>query len=279
MENFKFNMQIVDNTPNGNRTISASTNDPNELQRLLTLSGQLDGDGNTMKNSLNIQAGVVPLIATEQKKANVADGVPPESDVDWHGDEECCAICFNPMNLCDCEDGHEKGGENDEEICAGCNKTIEMCVCDDEDAEDGCDSDHGGEECFDEDENLEEALDDFDYGEVVIDDDGHALDPDTYWYKGSKDDQRIVKGNLGDNPLIAKESIEIEKKLKTKWAKFLAEANEELNNEDDISSGQLSPLTMSGRSNFDPNPQEENGPVTDGSRSPMSKIIRQHIEK
>jgi hypothetical protein len=41
----------------------------------------------------------------------------------------------------------------------------------------------------------------------------------------------------------------------------------------------MSPLTQSERINFDKDPQANEEPVTDGSRSPLSKIVRQKIAK
>ena len=98
---------------------------------------------------------------------------------------------------------------------------------------------------------------------------GEEIDVDSYMYHGSKLPQRIVKGGQGDNPLIS----ELHDRLVSEYQRYLAETERE--NE----SGDMSPLSDATKPGFDKDPLSGEKPVTDGSRSPMSRVKRQHAFK
>lgn len=141
--------------------------------------------------------------------------------------------------------------------------------------EQGCEScgdqDHMSASCphssNDEDmESLGEEQAEFDHGSQDIESDGHEVNPNTYMWQASKLPQRIVKGTQGDNPLIS----EIHNRLLEQYDAFLTET-ESRENED----GSLSPLSDPTKPEFDKDPLSGVEPVDDGSRSPMSTIVRQ----
>lgn len=112
--------------------------------------------------------------------------------------------------------------------------------------------------------SLDEEQAEYDYSNQDNDSEGHEVDPSTYIWNGSKLPQRIVKGSLGDNPLIS----ELHATLVNKYAEFLAEERE---NE----AGNYSPLSDPTKPEFDKDPLSDETPVDDGSHSPMSTIERQ----
>jgi hypothetical protein len=250
MSNLKYNLNIETNDANGFKAINVSTNDTREIQRILSLAGILDGTTESQPTSTAIRAVIIPQPSSQENH------------------DECC---------------------DDSGYCAGCGAAVEFCNCDDditdEEYDETAEVDADGFEistqgplfgCVD------EGRDSFDYGEVVIDEDGEEVDPETYMYRATNGEQRIVKGMQGDNPLISEEAIELHTKLLSEWSTFLSETADEIDDtdkEENISSGQLSPLTYAARSSFDRDPQRDQKPVTDGSRSPMSSVIRQSVAK
>lgn len=112
--------------------------------------------------------------------------------------------------------------------------------------------------------SLDEEQAEYDYSKQDNDEEGHEVDPSTYIWNGSKLPQRIVKGSMGDNPLIS----EIHATMINKYAEFLAEERE---NE----AGNYSPLSDPTKPEFDKDPLSDETPVDDGSHSPMSTIERQ----
>lgn len=114
---------------------------------------------------------------------------------------------------------------------------------------------------------------DFDHGHGDVDGEGEVVDPDTYMYKAPTPPQRMVKGVMGDNPMMKEAAMATYKSIVNKYVAFLGES--ETPNED----GQASPLTSADRQEFDKDPSAGEKPVTDGSMSPMSKIKRQDVMK
>ena len=112
--------------------------------------------------------------------------------------------------------------------------------------------------------SLDEEQAEYDYSNQDNDAEGHEVDSSTYIWNGSKLPQRIVKGSLGDNPLIS----ELHATIVSKYAEFLAEERE---NE----AGNYSPLSDPTKPEFDKDPLSDETPVDDGSHSPMSTIERQ----
>lgn len=118
-------------------------------------------------------------------------------------------------------------------------------------------------------DELEEDVAEYDYGSQDVDDKGHPINPTDYEWQASKLPQRIVKGVMGDNPLVS----ELHAHLLKEYNDYLIEAN--IENED----GAMSPLSDPTKPEFDKNPLSGEDPVVDGSRSPLSRIKRQHAFK
>lgn len=108
-----------------------------------------------------------------------------------------------------------------------------------------------------------DELADFDFGSQEIDDAGQEINKDTYTWRGPSTPQRMVKGMQGDNPLVS----ELHGKLLSDYEQYLAESE----NED----GLMSPLSDPTKPEFDKDPTSDEEPITDGTRSPMSRIKRQ----
>lgn len=115
---------------------------------------------------------------------------------------------------------------------------------------------------------------DYDYKHKHIDTDGEEVDPENYIYKPTTPPQRMVKGVMGDNPMLAPhvdESIERFKKYASDYAKFLSESNED---------GHESPLTSNSRNEFNKDPfGDDEEAVDDGSMSPLSTVKREDVPK
>lgn len=111
-----------------------------------------------------------------------------------------------------------------------------------------------------------DELADFDFGQD-IDDEGHEIDKGNYTWNGPSTPQRMVKGMQGDNPLVS----ELHGKILSDYEEYLAESE----NED----GLMSPLSDPTKPEFDKDPTSDEEPITDGTRSPMSRIKRQAVFK
>lgn len=121
--------------------------------------------------------------------------------------------------------------------------------------------------------SMEENID-HDYGHTEHSDMGEPVDPDTYMYKAPVGNQRMVKGIMGDNPLIKEDADALGAKLKKDYKRYVAEAELARSN-----AGDLSPLSKDNREKFDIDPFAGDTPVTDGSRSPLSTVKRQAVNK
>ena len=137
-------------------------------------------------------------------------------------------------------------------------------------------TDHGSNQCasmIDADDVVESELDEeqaeYDHGHQDVKDDGHEIDQDDYVWKGSSLPQRLVKGTLGDNPLIA----ELHATISALYKQYL---EEEARENDD---GMLSPLSDPTKPEFDKDPLSGEEPVDDGSHSPLSTIKQQPFFK
>jgi len=118
---------------------------------------------------------------------------------------------------------------------------------------------------------LDEEIAEYDHGKTEFTDEGEEVDVGSYVWQGSKLPQRIVKGVQGDNPLIS----ELHAHLMGEYSRYLAEAEDDRENDDGI----LSPLSDATKPEFDKDPFAGTEAITDGSRSPMSTIKRQHAFK
>lgn len=115
---------------------------------------------------------------------------------------------------------------------------------------------------------------DHDFGHTEHSDMGEPVDPDTYMYKAPVNKQRMVKGVMGDNPLIKEDADALGAKLKKDYKRYVAEAELARSN-----AGDLSPLSKDNREKFDIDPFAGDTPVTDGSHSPLSTVKRQAVNK
>lgn len=166
------------------------------------------------------------------------------------------------------------------EICPGCGHPVDQCACEHVDTHDM--RDHGQDTCMECGYPMEECCcetitnetADYDHGHVEHSSAGEEVDPDEYMWKATSLPQRIVKGTLGDNPLIKEDVGSLFEKLSQDYEDFLMEADLEHSNV-----GNESPLSATDRDTFDKDPLADEEPVTDGSRSPLSRIERQHVEK
>ncbi len=121
--------------------------------------------------------------------------------------------------------------------------------------------------------SMEEDIDN-DFGHTAQSDMGEPVDPDTYTYKAPVGDQRMVKGIMGDNPLIKENAGQLHVKLKKDYKSYVVEAELARSN-----AGDASPLTADNRDKFEIDPFLNDEPVTDGSHSPLSTIKRQSVNK
>ena len=153
--------------------------------------------------------------------------------------------------------------DNHADTCDGCGHADGECTCDQmTPASFGPDG-----------LSMEENID-HDFGHTAHSDMGEPVDPDTYMYKAPVGNQRMVKGTLGDNPLIKEDADALGAKLKKDYKRYVAEAELARSN-----AGDASPLTADNCKQFDKHPFTGETPVTDGSRSPLSTIKRQKVNK
>jgi hypothetical protein len=245
--NYSLNMQAQD--ANGTKSLNVTSNDPGEIQRLMALAGILDG-------------------THEQQAAIAVQGpsVHVHQDDDHMDSDAVCADCGNAVDQCECDES---------DYCGGCGAPIEHCTCDDPDHEDMMPAQSFAVRVI---PPMMEGQADFDHGQVVITDEGEEVDPDLYMWKPTAGEQKIVKGGMGDNPLIAEAAAKIAQRMLEDYKSFLGEADDS-DDHGKNQDGQLSPLSMADRVNFDKDPTAKEEPVTDGTRSPMSRISRQQVAK
>lgn len=143
--------------------------------------------------------------------------------------------------------------QDDDGECVDCGMPESDCMCDEELALETAEHDHGHES---------------------VSDDGIEVDPSSYIWNATVSPQRMVKGTMGDNPMVGEsETVQRFKKIVTDYVSYLNESD--LPNED----GQASPLTTADRQEFDKDPHAGEEPTADGSMSPMSQIERQDVMK
>lgn len=132
--------------------------------------------------------------------------------------------------------------------CVDCGETMEDCACPVEMSE----------------------TNDHDYGEGAQD--AGEVPANTYVWEPSQAPQRMVKGVMGDNPMV-EDVMERFAKIVDDYNAFLAEADQP--NED----GQASPLTANSRNEFKKDPFAGTEAKDDGSMSPMSTVDREDLPK
>lgn len=110
-----------------------------------------------------------------------------------------------------------------------------------------------------------------DYGHDDPTKEGHEFDIKDYNFKGRADlPERLTSARYGSNPLKSEMRESAFLRLKAQYQAYLEESRE---NE----AGLSSPLTANERDEFEHDPLADEEPVTDGSRSPLSRIERQKL--
>jgi hypothetical protein len=111
----------------------------------------------------------------------------------------------------------------------------------------------------------------YDYGHRDVTDEQDEFQITDYNFKGRADvPERLTSARFGSNPLRNDMKESAYDQLQKKYEAFLNEGRE---NE----AGAESPLTRETRDAFAHDPQSDQAPVTDGSRSPLSTIDRQEM--
>lgn len=115
----------------------------------------------------------------------------------------------------------------------------------------------------------------YDYGHRDPTDEQIEFDLKDYNFKGRADmPERVTNARFGSNALKSEMHESIHARIVKAYKLFINEAEKTIPNED----GRASPLTANNRDEFlkDPFTKE---PDTDGSESPLSTIVRQHINR
>lgn len=220
--------------------VNVNTIDPNEIARIVSLAG-------LPPQAPPAMAPVVPEMPSPRSVMPSMAGGMPGTDI---------------PSMDDGVPGGEMPPMDDDRSCS-------ICGADDHSDEDCPSSITAG---HDHDQmELDEEIAEYDHGKKEFTDEGEEVNVDSYVWQGSKLPQRIVKGGQGDNPLIS----ELHAHLMGEYSRYLAEAEADRENEDGI----LSPLSDATKPGFDKDPFAGTEAVTDGSRSPMSTIKRQHAFK
>lgn len=136
----------------------------------------------------------------------------------------------------------------------------------------GCDDEQSAMVAQPMDVPMMEQQAEYDYGHRDADSEQDEFDLKDYNFKGRADlPERLTNARYGSNALASEMRESILAKLTQDYASYLEEG--EIPNED----GRASPLTAEEkRAEFDKDPFEEE-PDTEGSRSPLSTVIRQHV--
>jgi hypothetical protein len=113
----------------------------------------------------------------------------------------------------------------------------------------------------------------FDYGieeeDDAQDDTGVEVPVNNYMWQAERLPQRF-KGSPGDSGLLE----DIHKNLISRYKNYLKESSKRENE-----AGNMSPLSDPTKPEFDKDPLSDETPVDDGSRSPMSTVVRQSFYK
>ena len=115
----------------------------------------------------------------------------------------------------------------------------------------------------------------YDYGHREPTEEEIEFDLKDYNFKGRADlPERLTSARFGSNALKSEMRESIHARIVQAYKLFINEAEKPIPNED----GRASPLTANNRDEFlkDPFTKE---PDTDGSESPLSTIVRQHINR
>lgn len=245
-EQTRFDLTI--STTNGpSNTASVSTTDLDDVMRLLQLAGQ-EGSGRRFNATVS-QTGRDPA---ENSTMSVSSSSQDDvfrlmqlAGVIEIADKDCgcigqCDCSQEPINTCGCA-----GPCN----CAQGNATV---VAEPQMA-------------------MMEQQAEYDYGHDDVTEEGHEFDIKDYNFKGRADlPERLSSARYGSNPLKSEMRESVLDRLKAKYEAYLEESRE---NE----AGLSSPLTANDRDEFRHDPLSDEEAITDGSRSPLSRIERQKL--
>lgn len=116
---------------------------------------------------------------------------------------------------------------------------------------------------------VQEQQAEHDYGHDA--EDAVTMDIKDYNFNGRADlPERLTSARFGSNPMKSdmREHVTYDR-IRVAYQEFLAEQEND--------AGHMSPLTSETRDEFDPDPFDDQKPVTDGTHSPMSTIVRQKM--
>ena len=249
----RFDLQIEGTDVSSSASIS-STN-PEDLMRLLVLSGQGDGNNTyTINISSTQQTNDGP---DSTKSQNNTMNVRTKNPTEIERILQLCGLQGNEEESCD-------------DVCAACGQA--ECQCDDCGSDDENSTDtqkYGSTEVV-----VAEQQAEYDYGHKSIDDEQSEFDIKDYNFKGLADlPERLVSAKSGSNPLVSTVKEGIHAKLLAAYKDFLGEG------EVDNAAGIASPLTANARDKFDKDPSSDEESDTSGVESPLSDIKRQHIPR
>ena len=249
-ESTRFDLQIAGS--DASSSASVSSNNPEDLMRLLVLSGQGDGNNTYTINISSTQQSDSPESSQSQSNTmNVRTKNPAE--------------IARILQLCGLQ-----GEESSDDVCPDCGQTD--CQCDDDC---GCGNEetdapqYGSTDVI-----VAEQQAEHDYGYKNVDEEQDEFDIKDYNFKGRADlPERIISGKSGSNPLVSTMKESIHAKLLAAYKDFLGEG------EVDNAAGITSPLTANARDEFDKDPLADEESDTTGEESPFTDIKRQHIPR
>lgn len=263
-ESTRFDLQIAG--ADASSSASVSSTNPEDLMRLLVLSGQNKEDKTYTINISSTQQSDSPELTQSQSNTmNVRTKNPAE--------------IARILQLCGLENASET-----EEVCPECNQVD--CQCDDEDicpkcGRNDCDC---GDDCScgstavpqygSTEVMVAEQQAEYDYGYKDVDEDQDEFDIKDYNFKGRADlPERIISGKSGSNPLVSAMREDIHAKILAAYKEFLGEG------EVDDSTGVTSPLTANARDEFDKDPSAKETTDDSGEDSPFTNIKLQDIPR
>jgi hypothetical protein len=256
-ESTRFDLQIAG--ADASSSASVSSTNPEDLMRLLVLSGQNKEEKTYTININSTQQSDSPdLTQSQSNTMNVRTKNPAE--------------IARILQLCGLD---SSSSESSDDMCTDCNQYD--CQCD----ADTCSKcSHGDCDCGTTDMpqygsiTVAEQQAEYDYGHKDVDEDQDEFDIKDYNFKGRADlPERIISGRSGSNPLINAMKENIHTKILAAYKDFLGEG------EVDNAAGITSPLTANARDEFDKDPLANKETDDSGEDSPFTNIELQDIPR
>ena len=215
----------------------------------VTAKNLVDGSGNTMTINTNMPQDLLRLLQLSGQDSVYTLNITQnhhDHDVGLKVDSNSCTTITtnDPQDL----------------IQAIAPQSVKPCGC-----EQACDCQASSDYA------LMEQQAEYDYGHEDATDEQIEFDIKDYNFKGRADlPERLSSARYGSNPLRSemREGKSYEN-LRNMYEQFLLESEND--------AGQLSPLTADNRNEFLHDPLAGEDAVTDGSRSPLSRIERQKL--